>query len=297
MRLTGFASILIAVGFVLATVQPAGAVSSQTVACDVASIRSNNCPPGTTGAIGDGSAAVGATEVQPGAAGVPAAPGSRGTGGRAQPKPVWQWTDAERRAYEDERRRQAEAAGGFYRDEFWPGRTPTPGTEEAAPVTLSDIATFRPDTGSIVTEPDGWTVLGLPANIYSTAGTHTVSGTLLGYAASVRFTPTAWHWDYGDGTSATTTVGGAPWGTSGAGEFDATATSHTYASTGQHAISLTIDFSAAYTITGAGAGPGAWTVIAGSLPVATTPRTATTTNADTVLVASDCTANPAGPGC
>lgn len=166
------------------------------------------------------------------------------------------------------------------------------GITDAGPVTLSDIASFRPVTGGAGMEPDGWTVTGLDTNFYSAAGPHVVDGELLGFAASVRFTPRAWHWAYGDGATRTTTTPGASWAALGVAEFDPTATSHVYAASGTFTIDLSVEFGAEYRV-----GDEAWTAIEGALSVPAARFTATAGSARTVLVARDCLVNPRGPGC
>lgn len=167
-----------------------------------------------------------------------------------------------------------------------------PGEDTSTPVTLADIAHFTPSVGDHITEPDGWAVRGLPANLVSTARTHVVDGSLLGSPASVRFTPVAWHWDYGDGASATRATGGGTWSQLGLREFDGTPTSHVFATTGRFTISLTVDFRAEYRI-----GSGNWIPIAGTLSLPAPARTVLGASARTVLVDEDCNENPHGPGC
>ena len=164
-----------------------------------------------------------------------------------------------------------------------------PGT---APVTLADIAQFRAEVGAHAMEPDGWAVAGLPANVWSEASVHSVDGTLLGGAATVRFTPVAWHWDYGDGSHATLTTGGGRWATMGGREFSRTPTSHVFAREGTYTVSLSVDFRAEYRV-----GSGSWTPIAGTLAAPATPLGVTVARASTVLVAGACTDRPRSPGC
>lgn len=167
-----------------------------------------------------------------------------------------------------------------------------PGEAAGAPVTLADIAHFRPVVGAHTMQPKGWAVVGLPANFVSAASVHTVDGTLLGGPASVRFTAVAWHWDYGDGTGASFSSGGATWGELGAREFGATPTSHVFQGKGAYTVTLGIDLRAEYRV-----GSGSWTPIAGILAVEASPLSVTVTSARTVLVERDCTAYARGPGC
>jgi hypothetical protein len=159
-------------------------------------------------------------------------------------------------------------------------------------VTLADIARFRPAPGIQRMEPDGWVVVGLPANIYSLVDPQIVPGELLGESADVRFTPVAWRWDYGDGSHATLATKGATWSALGLREFDATPTSHVYRRAGSYTIRLSITYRAEYRIAG-----GPFTPIAGTLALPANELVITAGGAKTVLVDRDCTVAPRGPGC
>ena len=99
----------------------------------------------------------------------------------------------------------------------------------AEPITLTDIASFRPTPGRpahAARRVDGararrQLLRGDRASTWST-------GTLLGQPASVRFTPVAFHWNYGDGKAATRSTKGATWEALGIPEFGRTPTSHVY---------------------------------------------------------------------
>ena len=160
------------------------------------------------------------------------------------------------------------------------------------PVTLSDVAAFRPDVGSNAMQPNGWAVVGLDTNFLSRGGADVVSGTLLGGPAEVRFTPVAWNWSYGDGATRRATTAGGLWAELGIPEFDATPTSHVYTTRGTYTITLTIDYVAEYRL-----GSGAWVPIAGVLSLPSNQLTITVGSAKTVLVEDDCRVNPSGPGC
>jgi hypothetical protein len=168
----------------------------------------------------------------------------------------------------------------------------SPDKAEPPPVTIADIAAFRPDPGLDSMEPNGWMVVGLDTNFYSTGGVQVHDGSLLGRPASVRFTPFTWHWTYGDGTSAARATPGATWRAQSISEFDTTSTSHVYRAAGTYYIDLDIDYSAEYRFAG-----GSWTPISGSITVPANRLVAVAGSAKTVLVERDCTANSAGPGC
>lgn len=179
--------------------------------------------------------------------------------------------------------------------------TPTPGAQpfrdpflitELPDVTLADIAAFRPDPAIDHSEPRGWTIAGLDTNFYATGGSGIKDGTLLGLPASVRFTPVAWHWSYGDGRGASRATPGASWSAQGIREFDATATSHIYNEYGTFTIDLVVDYAAEYRFAG-----GSWLEIDGVLSLPANQLVISVGSAKTVLVERECTRNPAGPGC
>jgi hypothetical protein len=160
------------------------------------------------------------------------------------------------------------------------------------PVTLNDIASFRPTPGRQQMEPDGWTVAGLDTNFYAITDPHVVNGTLLGRPADVRFTPVAFHWTYGDGTAATKSTKGGTWAALGIAEFDPTPTSHVYEQLGDYTITLSITFAAEYRFAG-----GAWRPVVGTITLPANDLYLRVGTAQTVLVEHDCIQNPGGPGC
>jgi len=164
--------------------------------------------------------------------------------------------------------------------------------DPAGPVTVRDIAAFRPAPEVDHMEPNGWMVVGLETNFYATGGVRTVTGQLLGQAATVRFHPAAWHWDYGDGSSASRSTRGTSWAAAKVPEFDKTATSHLYRRAGTFTIRLSVEYYAEYQYAGS-----PWYPVIGTLAVPANPLVATAGSADTVLVEEECTLNPRGPGC
>ena len=160
------------------------------------------------------------------------------------------------------------------------------------PVTLTDIAHFRPRPGINHMQPAGWMIVDLDTNFYSTGGSQLHNGTLFDFPADVRFTPIRWHWTYGDGNRESHTGSGTTWAGNRVGEFDPTPTSHSYRAPGTYVIDLTINFRAEYRFAGQ-----AWTNIPGSIAVPANRLTASAGTAKTVLVDRECTRNPRGPGC
>ncbi|TBN57296.1 hypothetical protein EYE40_07735 [Glaciihabitans arcticus] len=167
-----------------------------------------------------------------------------------------------------------------------------PAEDPAGPVTVRDIAAFRPTPEVDHMEPNGWMVVGLDTNFYATGGVRTVSGQLLGERARVRFHPAGWTWNYGDGATETTSSRGASWAALKILEFDPTATSHVYRKAGKYTIQLSVQYFAEYQYAGS-----PWYPVIGTLSVPANPLVATAGSADTVLVEEECTWNPSGPGC
>ena len=169
---------------------------------------------------------------------------------------------------------------------------PVAATVATPSVTLRDLAAFRPAPGTQKMEPNGWVVPGLDANFYAIVDQQLVPGTLLGQPATVRFTPIAYHWNYGDGSAAVRATKGGTWAQLGVADFDPTPTSHVYAAEGEYVIRLSIDFRAEYRF-----GSGAFRSVVGTINLPANDLRVTVTGAKTVLVDRDCVADPAGPGC
>ncbi len=162
------------------------------------------------------------------------------------------------------------------------------------PVTLSDLARFRPDPGTDNMQPNGWMIVGLDTNFYARAQTQIKSGTLLGQPATVRFTPARYAWMYGDGDARTTSTAGTTWAAQGINEFDPTPTSHIYRDPGHYYIDLTIGFAPEYRY----AASTEWIPVSGLVWVpANRLEAVASRGAKTVLVEDECTINPSGPGC
>jgi hypothetical protein len=163
-----------------------------------------------------------------------------------------------------------------------PPADPAPGAESAPVVTISDLARFLPATAALHAEPDGWAVVGVPANFWADADAATVSGELLDQPAQVRFTPQAYRFDYGDGSSRTAATAGSSWAALGQEELTETPTSHVYRSRGSVRAQVTVVYSAQYRFAG-----GPWIDVAGAVSGTTPPqrvlvvveRTALTTRA------------------
>ncbi|MBH0023862.1 PKD domain-containing protein [Salinibacterium sp. SWN248] len=170
--------------------------------------------------------------------------------------------------------------------------TPPADVATTGPVTISDVASFRPQTPTAGMQPNQWMIVGLDTNFYATTSAHVVDGTLFGGTAQVRFTPIAYNWDYGDGSTATTSNPGKTWDKYRITEFDPTPTSHVYEEPGNYTITLAVTYAAEYRVAGS-----SWQNVVGTLTIIAPPLTATAGHATTVLVDQDCIANPTGIGC
>jgi hypothetical protein len=169
---------------------------------------------------------------------------------------------------------------------------PAPAAPADPGVTLEDVAQFVPRSASILSQPNGWALVGAPVNLLTDASAQVVDGMLLGRPAQVRFVPVSFTWDRGDGTSATVVGPGASWKQLGQRDFTATDTSHVYGSVGDRRISLTIAYSPSYRFDGGG-----WQQIPGTLPVLVGPVVLHVLQGSTVLVGGACGMAHAGPGC
>jgi len=260
----------------------AGAFSSATArpafACDSLDQLNEKC---TEYAVGDGSIDLGASVEAPGGAGAIGNSDNSDADG-ATFIPVDNTLDTVEEAWCD-----------IQRIECVPWTPPADDADgDTGPITISDIATFRPQPPTASMQPDQWMIVGLDTNFYATTSTHDVDGTLFGGTAQVRFTPVSYSWDYGDGTTATTTNPGRTWAKYRIAEFDATPTSHVYEDPGDYTITLAVTYAAEYRVAGS-----SWQNVVGTLTIVAPPLSATAGHATTVLVDHDCNANPTGIGC
>ncbi|MGA0566485.1 hypothetical protein ACO2Q7_04070 [Rathayibacter sp. KR2-224] len=157
---------------------------------------------------------------------------------------------------------------------------------------MSDLASFYPQKPTISEEPNGWAIIGLDTNFVADPRTHSASGSLLGRPATVRFTPQAFSWDYGDGIRAETATGGRTWKELGLPEFSPTPTSHVYSAPGSYGVSLSVQYTAQYRI-----GSAPWQDVPGTLALSAPTFTVIAADAKTVLVQRNCQLDPRGPGC
>ncbi|WP_409047152.1 hypothetical protein AB2L57_11575 [Microbacterium sp. HA-8] len=159
-------------------------------------------------------------------------------------------------------------------------------------VTAADLASFIPAAPAITGEPQGLGVVGMPTNLVATASTHALTGTLFGYDVTVRFSPTAFRFEHGDGTARAASTGGAPWQRLGMPEFSPTATSHVYGEPGRYRVTARVIYQAAVDF-----GTGAWRPVTGAVTSAGVGYDVRVVEVHTALVARTCIEDPAGPGC
>ncbi|MFH8252384.1 hypothetical protein ACH3VR_18605 [Microbacterium sp. B2969] len=158
-------------------------------------------------------------------------------------------------------------------------------------VTLADLASFRPAAPTLTGEPTGFGVVGMPANLVAAASEQQMPGRIFDFDVVVRFVPVAFDFEYGDGSSARTTTGGASWSQLGLAQFTPTATSHVYRGRGTYPVSVTVRYAASVDF---GAG---WRPVAGFVSATTGGYDVRVVEVQTALVARTCDEAPSGPGC
>ena len=254
----------------------AGAPSAVAADCSANSFRDGGCP---TPSVNNGGVSLGANITVPGA--------SAGPGEEKVWAPGYGPNPRSPNGY-----CLLDDAGQVTR--CFVGYTVTSPLDGRGRVTIADLVNFAPTVTAHRMEPGGWMVVGLHTNFYIETATQVQDDLLLGSPASVRFTPVAYRWNYGDGTSVRLTDPGASWAQLGLGEFDQTSTSHVFRTPGTFVVDASVDFRADYRF---GAAAGAWIPIDGTVNIPVARLTATAQSATTVLVTGDCTKIPTAPGC
>lgn len=169
---------------------------------------------------------------------------------------------------------------------------PEDGDEPALPpITITDLARFAPAPSILAGEPDNVGIAGMPTNFVATASVTTQSGSLFGFPVTVRFTPAAFDFHYGDGSSATTSTGGQTWAALGQPQFTPTATSHAYSERGTYSADVDVRYTAEVDF---GVG---WFPVAGQLTSDGPAQEIRIFEAHTALVAYTCDQKPSSPGC
>lgn len=167
--------------------------------------------------------------------------------------------------------------------------------EEASPgtptITITDLASFAPEPTTLAVEPDNAGIANMPANFLAEASVSTQVGTLFDIPLTVRFTPIAYDYTYGDGTTASTTTPGRSWAELGQAQFTPTATSHVYTERGTYDADVDVRYTAEIDF---GLG---WYPISGELTTDGPSQQIQIFEAHTALVAHTCTERPTAPGC
>ncbi|WP_141932356.1 hypothetical protein [Microbacterium sp. SLBN-146] len=158
-------------------------------------------------------------------------------------------------------------------------------------VTADDLASFRPASAFFDTEPEGFAVIGLPTNFVASAGEQELSGELLDWQVTVRFTPVGYLFDYGDGTTQSAAWGGSSWAATGAAQFAPTPTSHIYRNRGSVTPRVTVRYAASVDF-----GTG-WRPVSGVVTATTVGGVIEVLEARTALVEHTCRERPDAAGC
>jgi hypothetical protein len=172
---------------------------------------------------------------------------------------------------------------------------PPPGTPGAGPdavpeFTEADFRRLPIQAATIGAQPGRHTLKGSETNIYADSQPQEFTATLLGHDFRVRAKPLEYRWDYGDGTTLTTSAPGGPVPESRWGEK--TVTSHVFTATGDFTVRLTTVFTGEFSVDG-----GPYQQIAGTAPVPSEPRTLSVWRSEVKQYADDCNVNPQGAGC
>lgn len=164
-------------------------------------------------------------------------------------------------------------------------------TADTPAITITDLASFAPAPTLLTAEPDNAGIADMPANFVATASVQTQTGSLFGVPLTVRFTPIAYDYTYGDGTSATVTTPGRSWADLGQAQFTPTPTSHVYADRGIYDADVDVRYAAEIDF---GLG---WYPVTGELTTDGPAQQIQIFEARTALVAHTCSERPTAPGC
>lgn len=159
------------------------------------------------------------------------------------------------------------------------------------PITIADLAQFTPASIAATSEPSNVGIAGMPTNFVASADVQTRTGALFGAPVTVRFTPVAYVYTYGDGASSTLTTPGRTWSSLGQAQFSPTPTSHVYERRGTYTAEVDVRYAAEVDV---GAG---WVPVAGELTSDGIDQQIRIFEARTALVARTCIESPGAPGC
>ena len=123
-------------------------------------------------------------------------------------------------------------------------------------------------------------LVNMPAIVYTTPAQQLLTTDLLGYLVEVEATPITYTWDFGDGTTLTTTTPGHP--------YPNHDVAHPYGQPGTYTITLVTTWTGRYRL----AGTTTWATVTGTATTITTSTPITAVEAPTHLVTADCHAQP-----
>ncbi len=180
---------------------------------------------------------------------------------------------------------------------LYPGRPapePPGGGEVIDPpvvITLEDFQSQPIIAAEVVSEPKNFGLLGGHNNVWANVEEQEFNFETLGDEVRIRAWPVEYVWNYGDGTSKSTTTAGnsvpeEEW------LMAETPTSHVYGETGDYNLVLTTRFSGDYSVNG-----GPWIPIAGQAEVQSEPHLMSIWRSDNRLVDGTCKDNPNAWGC
>lgn len=148
------------------------------------------------------------------------------------------------------------------------------GTELAVTVTEEELRALPlPSATSAVQPPGGHVLINIETNAYAVAEQVLIPTTVLDQPVTVRATPVAYAWDYGDGAAHGPTADPG-------GPYPALTNAHVYTAPGTYDLTVTTTYTAEFSIAG-----GPWLPIDGTADVASPPQTLTAHSARNHLVA------------
>lgn len=159
-------------------------------------------------------------------------------------------------------------------------------------VTIDDLVSFRPSAPILTGQPAGFGVVGMPANVVASASEQFLVGEILGWDVTVRFTPAAYVFSYGDGAVVRSASGGASWEQLGQAQFTPTATSHVYRDRGTYPVTVAVEYAPAVNF-----GSGTWRPVDGVVTAIAGGYDVQVVAVRTALVDRTCVEDRHGPGC
>lgn len=155
-------------------------------------------------------------------------------------------------------------------------------------VTWEDVGETSIPPSDIFVMPEGWGVVNKPVAVWAgNNSSRTETMELAGYTVEIRVTPAQYKWNFGDGSTTTTTSAGRK--PRYAHDADI---SHSYSESGEYTINLTTSYVGQFRVDG-----GPWEDIPGTAEIASTPVPVEIYRYVRYLVDEDCTTNPDGPDC